>query len=233
MDLIENLMEFHLTRQEATIYVALITQGKLNGYEAAKQTGISRSNTYTALASLVDKGAAYLMEGNVTSYVPIPIEEFCDNRLRHLKQVKEELLKDMPKKQEEIEGYLTIEGKEHIFNKMETMILNAKERLYISASEPILKILLPTLQDAVDRDLKVVIITSRPFQLKGATLYYTEKSEYQIGLIVDSQYVLTGDIYEENKESTCLYSKKQTLVDLFKESMRNEIKLIELTRFNY
>ena len=42
----ERLMEFGLTRQEASIYQCLLTEGKVTGYEVAKQTGISRSNFY-------------------------------------------------------------------------------------------------------------------------------------------------------------------------------------------
>ena len=62
MEITERLMHFNLTRQEATLYLLLLKAGRLTGYEAAKQTGISRSNTYTALAGLVEKGAAYIME---------------------------------------------------------------------------------------------------------------------------------------------------------------------------
>ena len=50
MEIVERLMHFNLTRQEATLYLLLVKAGRLTGYEAAKQTGISRSNTYTALA---------------------------------------------------------------------------------------------------------------------------------------------------------------------------------------
>ena len=68
----ERLMEFGLTRQEATIYQCLLGEGKMTGYEVAKQTGISRSNAYNSLASMTEKGAAYLVEeGNTRKYVPV------------------------------------------------------------------------------------------------------------------------------------------------------------------
>ena len=51
----ERLMEFGLTRQEASIYQCLLTEGKVTGYEVAKQTGISRSNAYNSLASMTEK----------------------------------------------------------------------------------------------------------------------------------------------------------------------------------
>ena len=61
MVIAEKLQAFGLTRQEAAIYLCLCRNGTLTGYEAAKLTGISRSNVYNALAGLTEKGAAYLM----------------------------------------------------------------------------------------------------------------------------------------------------------------------------
>lgn len=70
MDNVERLMEFGLTRHEASLYILLTLEGSLNGYEAAKQSGISRSNAYNALAGLVDKGAAYIQEEDTVRYTP-------------------------------------------------------------------------------------------------------------------------------------------------------------------
>lgn len=80
MDNVERLMEFGLTRHEANLYILLTLEGSLNGYEAAKQSGISRSNAYNALAGLVDKGAAYIQEEDTVRYTPVAIEEFCSNK---------------------------------------------------------------------------------------------------------------------------------------------------------
>ena len=65
-DNMEMLTCFGLTRQEAKIYLLLLTEGALSGYEASKRAGISRSNAYGALAGLVDKGAACLLEEQST-----------------------------------------------------------------------------------------------------------------------------------------------------------------------
>ena len=53
LQFIDNLISFGLTRQEATIYTALLTHGDMTGYEVSKETGISRSNAYAALSNLV------------------------------------------------------------------------------------------------------------------------------------------------------------------------------------
>ena len=89
-------MCFGLTRQESTIYLTLLSDGALTGYEVAKRTGISRSNTYTALACLVDKGAARLVEGTPVRYMPVAAEEFGDNKIKNLQRMKRLLLEQIP-----------------------------------------------------------------------------------------------------------------------------------------
>lgn len=224
---IELLLSFNLTRQEATIYTTLVAEGQLTGYEVAKLTGISRSNTYTSLAGLVEKGAAYVIEGTATRYTPVPIGEFCENKIRQLQQIKQDLIKGMPDKREEPEGYITVKAEKHILDKMRNMIIEAKERVYLSVAKKTIDFILEELKSGVARGLKVVIITNQPFELAGAKIYHAEKPQHQIRLIVDSTNVLTGDI-ADGENSTCLYSKKKNLVELLKESIKNEMKLIDM-----
>ncbi|MEL7563550.1 MAG: helix-turn-helix domain-containing protein [Dehalobacterium sp.] len=229
MDLIEMLIQYNMTRQEAVIYLTLLANGDLNGYEVAKLTGISRSNTYTSLAALVEKGGAFVIEGPTTRYTPVFIEEFCDNKIKKLQELKQDLIKSIPQKKEEIEGYITIKGRNHILNKMRNMILEAKERVYLSVSKEILEAILPEIKAGISRGIKIVLITNEPFELEGTISYYMEKSEQQIRLIADSTNVLTGDI-NDGENSTCLYSKKKNLIDLLKDSLKNEITLIEMMK---
>ncbi len=227
MDTIEVLTHFGLTKQEATIYQTLLCEGSLTGYETAKLTCISRSNAYTALAGLVEKGAANLIEGTAVHYAPVPPEEFCSNKIAELQADKHLLVQAVSFSAREAEGYITVTGEKHILRKMKNMLNEAATRVYISISKEIADLLLPELEAAVARGLKVVVISDEPFTLSGAIIYHDRKTQKQIRLIADSNCVLTGDI-NDGKNSTCLYSKKKNLVDLFKESMKNEIELIQL-----
>ncbi|MBQ7759758.1 MAG: TrmB family transcriptional regulator [Phascolarctobacterium sp.] len=230
MELIEGLTHFNLTKQEATLYVLLLKEGYLTGYEAAKQTGISRSNTYTALAGLVDKGAAYVLEeGKVTRYTPVPPEEFCTNKIDRLQEIKKKILNQLPALKSDAEGYITIKGELEIINKLKNTVRQAEARIYVSANKRVMELLKSELMDALDRGLKVVIISDEQFTLPQAICYGTEKQNEQIRLIADSQTVVTGDL-EDEENSTCLYSCKRNLVDLFKDALKNEIKLIELQK---
>ena len=167
MNLIEGLTNFNLTKQEATLYVLLLKAGQLTGYEAAKQTGISRSNTYTALAGLVEKGAAYVLEeGKVTRYTPVAPEEFCSNKISRLEEIKQDILQQLPVLASDAEGYITIKGEQEIINKLRNTVRQAKERIYVSGNLRLLELLRTELEDALGRGLKVVIIGDKTYKIQ-------------------------------------------------------------------
>lgn len=201
MDAAEMLMQFALTRQEALIYMALITDGAMTGYEVAKQLGISRSNCYTSLASLVEKGAAYLLEDTATRYVAVRPEEFCGNRIRMLGELKETLSEQLRPREAETEGYLTIGGQDNMTDKAIFMIEHAAERLYLSAERACLEPLIPSLKAAAERGRQVTVITDAPFSQPDIRFYSADCHPRQIRLIVDSNAVLTGDL---TSDGTCL-----------------------------
>lgn len=226
MPLIELLTQFGLTKQEAAIYKTLNTEGELTGYEVSKLTGISRSNAYTALANLTEKGAAALIEGDKKLYTPLPVKDFCLNKIRRLQKTAEKVYTVMPLKREEYQGYITIQGKDNILDQMINMILSADKRIYLSIHEAIIDELEEYLSKAILNKLKIVIITNGRINIPGAKVYYTDKRMNEIRLIADSQKVLTGDI--KDSASTCLFSTKRNLVELLKESLTNEIELIRI-----
>lgn len=228
----DRLILFGLTRQEANIYVCLFLNEDMTGYEVAKQTGISRSNVYSGLSGLVDKGAAYVREGTSVRYTAVPIEEFCDNKIRIMQMEKDYLLKNLPNKNLEAEGYFTIEGYHNIVNKVLTMLTHAQKRIYLSAESEFITGLRMEINQLIQRNIKVVLLTDKMIALEESDktyIYQTKAKKNQIRLIMDSQYVLTGDI-SGNHHDTCLYCGQPNFVNVFKEAMRNEIKLIELTK---
>lgn len=227
MYLVEELILFGLTRQEATIYLTLLEQGALTGYEAAKLTGISRSNSYNALAGLVEKGAAYVMEENVSKYCANGFLELSDNRIRLLQARQREILAALPAPKVEMSGYITIRGNTQIMDKLINMITDTEHRLYLSVPFDVLTQIEPYLIDRIDAGKRVVILADRPYALDKATVYQTQHENNQLRLIVDSHKVLSGQL-STTETSTCLYSLNSNLVTIFKEMLQNEITLIQL-----
>ena len=218
--IIEQLILFGLSRQEAAIYLCLLQNEELTGYEVAKLTGISRSNVYNGLASLVEHGAAYVIEGTSSKYLAVALSEFCDNRIRYLRKAKERLVADGPRKNLPREGYITIEGYDHICDKIRHMLLGAEKRIYFSATGGFLE---PFPEDA---ELKAGIIEYLvPEHFREPK--EEEQQMDQIRLIMDSEYILTGTVTGKSSD-TCLYSGQKNFVRVFKDAMRNEIALIRL-----
>jgi sugar-specific transcriptional regulator TrmB len=229
------LLDFGLTRLEATVYVELLQSGDLNGYELAKSLNISRSNAYTALAGLTDKGAAWSLEGAATRYTAVSPKEFLSARLKRLDDSRKKLLASLPKRREACGGYITIKGADNILSRLLELLSEAQERLYLALPSDLLMTCLPRVLQCVAEGRKVVIITDRAEanakkirELEAATTVYKANVQpYSVRVIVDSNFVLTGSV-AEGKDATCLYSNHKNLVDLFKSALRNEIKLIEL-----
>ncbi len=228
MDIIENLMRFGLTRQESTLYVQLLAEGAMTGYEAAKATGISRSNAYTSLAGLVDKGAACTVDGTPTKYVPVPAEEFLEKKIGSLLQLKNQLIASLPDKSQSEEAYITIKGEENICHKIESLIKSALQRIYITGEAPLLSPFMEILKKRAQEGIKVVVITDALVEDARIISYRSPRPAGQIGVITDSEAILTGEI-PSGGNASCLFSRKKNLVDLFKTSLSNEIKLIQLT----
>lgn len=236
--LAEYLMSFGLTGQEAAIYLELFRSGTSNGYELAKNIGISRSNVYKALEGLSDKGAAYVSEGVSRKFTAVDVGEFCQNKINSLIRKQEFLLAHMPKEKEEAEGYVTIAADENIADKIRNMLVAAKKRVYLSMSMPLLWQFKEELKELTERNIKVVVLTAFPkdaddktelfpAKTKGVKIYLTSDKRNQIGIITDSRYVLTGEL-GKGRDSTCLYTGQANFVQVFKDSMKNEIRLLEL-----
>ena len=222
---LDNLRAFGLTGQEALIYEALLKHGTMTGYEVAKETGISRSNAYCSLSGLVDKGAAYVYEGEVTRYTPEDVAVFTGNVLKDLQKRAKALAEHAPGKADMSEGYITISGTANIKNKISDMLNKCELRLYILAEASLLEEYKSELADLVSQGKKVVIITDT-FQLPGATIYETVPDKGQLRFITDSSFVLTGTLFN-NDDDKCLYSGQSNLVSVMKEALRNKIILIQ------
>ena len=227
MDVVESLMKTGFTRQEAVLYMTLCSEGELTGYEAAKIANIPRSNAYLALAGLVEKGGAYKIEGDTSKYAAVPAKELVFNLRKQLEQVYRYIEENIPERNQVNEPYLTVSGKKNIIDKLCYLITNASERIYISTSPKELEYVRSELEAARNRGLKVVVITSHEFIMDGVIIYRNEKKPGQIRLIADTSHVVTGEISDEG-DSTCLYSKNRNLIDLIKDSLTNEIKLIKI-----
>jgi HTH-type transcriptional regulator, sugar sensing transcriptional regulator len=232
LDIIEALMKVGFSKHEAMLYFTLCEEGELSGYEASKITGITRSNAYLALADLAYKGGVHKIDGDSAKYIAVDANELIQNMRREYSEIYEFILKNIPGRKSVTEPYVTIAGKTNIVNKMKNIVEQASERLYVSLAFSELKYINEEISFAAKRGLKVVVITSDAYNEEGVLVYKSNKLPGQIRIIADSTQVLTGELCEQG-DSTCLYSKNKNLIELIKDSLTNEIKLIQIRAGNF
>lgn len=224
--LLNALRKIGFTQQEAIIYISLCKNGELTGYEAAKFSGISRSNAYAALSTLVDKGYAHIIEGPSSKYIATPKDELIQNAQRDFQdniQTIRDYLDFTPVNQE---PYITIVGETQILNKLKNIINAATKRIYISCSPELLNLLKKELENASQREMKIVILSSEDILSSIHPVYYRTDVTESFKMIADTQEVLAGTFKQ------CLFSKNPTLLSLIKESFINEIAVIEAKQKN-
>jgi hypothetical protein len=111
------------------------------------------------------------------------------------------------------------------------MLTSVEYRIYMSIPQQYVNEFRPELEKLINDNKKVVLLLNEPLEenLDGAIIYITGTNDNQLKLIVDSSFVLTGDMTGDISD-TCLYCGQKNFVNVFKDSLRNEIKLIELTK---
>lgn len=226
MELIQALKKFGFTQQESLMYVTLCKMGAMTGYEAAKVSGISRSNAYAALSSLVEKGGAIVSSEDSSKYTALPREELILNLRRSCESTLGFLEENLPEQEEEEAPYLTISGYGNTLDKMRNMILLAKGWVYLSVSASTVKLLTSDLENCIKRGLKVVILSDEDPHLSGVVFMHNEAPAENVRIIADTSEVIVGTL--EVNRGQCLYSKNKHLVSLMREALLNEIELIKI-----
>lgn len=221
MNLTDALRELGLTNQESLLFLELCQSDGMTGYEAAKATGISRSNVYASLSSLADKGFALIAQGEPVRYIAMPKAELLQNLRKKQENIFRFIDQNLNQTPCQKEPYFTLQGQDSVLLKMAWMIDNAKLRLYLSASATIVKALKKELAHAYRRGLKVVLLTEQEDADLPVIYYKAAADNHSIKLIVDTAEILAGS------PEQALYSKNPTFVSIIRESLIYEIKLIE------
>lgn len=65
-----------------------------------------------------------------------------------------------------MEGYITIEGADHILNKMKNLLITAEDRVYISCTRNYLLLLVEELDQLIATRKKLVIVTDQRSALR-------------------------------------------------------------------
>ncbi|MGM9572186.1 MAG: TrmB family transcriptional regulator [bacterium] len=235
-ELIEKLQTLGFTENESKVYLELNKRDGLTGYEAAKQAAIPRPNAYSALQGLVEKGAAYKIQGEPNRYSAINIKELHFNLIKKAEDALTFIENNITVNPNMPNAFSTIEGDQNILTKISFLLQQAKQSIYLDVWKEDLDYLQKPLLQAEEKGVKVVVISVGKSAIPLQHLYEHGREEEWakdhargIHLIIDSSEALTGGLGKD-KDSSALYSNNPNLVELIKESMVHEIILLEIKK---
>ena len=216
------LLEIGFTLNEAKVYLTLLQNRYLNGYEISKLSNVSRSLVYNVIDRLVAKGFILKSEGQINYYCALPsdkvIEKIRNDNTNKL-NVAREKLKNYSRIENESEYIFNIKGIDEFFSKANDLILNAKKEISISIWKEDFPKIEESLSIAAKKGVKVYIFSFSnitfpsgeifSYQLKDPTALFPYR---RISIVVDGKEVIIGE--NAGDKSICVLSKNHALVSM-------------------
>ena len=216
------LLEIGFTLNEAKVYLTLLQNRYLNGYEISKLSNVSRSLVYNVIDRLVAKGFVLKSEGQINYYCALPydkvIEKIRNDNINKL-NVAREKLKNYSRIENESEYIFNIKGIDEFFSKANDLILNAEKEISISIWKEDFPKIEESLSFASKKGIKIYIFSFSnitfpsgeifSYQLKNPASLFPYR---RISMVVDGKEVIIGE--NAGDKSVCVLSKNHALVSM-------------------
>ena len=216
------LLEIGFTLNEAKVYLTLLQNRYLNGYEISKLSKVSRPLVYNVIDRLVAKGFVLKSEGQINYYCALPyekvIERIKNDNINKL-NIAREKLKNYSRIENESEYIFNIKGIDEFFSKANDLILNAKKEISISIWKEDFPKIEESLLIAAKKGIKIYIFSFSnitfpsgeifSYQLKDPTALFPYR---RISIVVDGKEVIIGE--NAGDKSICVLSKNHALVSM-------------------
>ncbi len=205
--LLSRLRELGLSGYAAKAYLTLLVEPDLSAGSICKETGIPDSKIYYALEELARRHLVLVQRGNPSLYRPVDAkqaveslkqeaEEAFNRRVRGIETLAREIEPLLSSQSEEqgIELAYIVKGKRNILAHMVRTIEAAREELLVmNSSRGLLERLLPALQGAHERGIRVKIaVYGDPGEVRMLRFSELKLSKCDCNLLIaDSRRLLT------------------------------------------
>lgn len=237
MEKITELLEkLGFSKTEASVYIDLLKNSTLTGYQIAKNLNISRSSVYAALDKLYKKGIVFLLPGNTQVYKaesPSILINKMKNEFIETTELLEEKLKELETSSVD-ERYFNIEGYDNIIIKIKQMLLSAKKEVYINTDFN-LNIFAKELKEISDRGIRIIVFSFSKLETDKLPIeiYAHEQTgclgkETRMMLVVDCKRTLVADQGKHREEMLGTFTDNILMCSIISEHIHNDIYLLKL-----
>lgn len=194
-EMIQRMSSLGFTEYEAKVYVSLLSEYPVTGYQAAKRAGVPRSMVYEALSRLEGRGAVLkTKEENATYYRPVPPTAILE---RHEEQVKKQVsalregLTPLFDRKEDSRVW-NFTGRREALEHTKDMINRAVSEIMIVVGDSDLSELAPSLHQAAVRGVKLGVMLTGEASFSVGEVIRHPKRETELHHLEDS-LVVTAD----------------------------------------
>ncbi len=234
-----NLEKFGFSKMESIIYVELLKNKCMTGYQIAKNLNIARASVYPVLEELLKKGAVLLISGEPNQYraeEPVTLISRMNSEYNKRAELLKKGLSEI-NKSDSGKKYVNIEGMENIIAKVKEMLLRSNREVYINTDFE-LEYFKSEFEILKERGVRIILFTFANIETKEFPLeiYHnkieTSKCKNKIIMMVsDMNMALTAGV-EENGEFIGTVSENRLFTKIIAEHIHHDIYLLNLKNKN-
>ena len=204
MTAIEQLQQIGLNKYEAEAYYTLLAEGSLTGYELGKRSQVPLSKSYEVLERLTQKGLALVQPGDPPRYMAEDLNRF----LGQVRQSMTKTLDDLANSLATIESshtegeFWVLRGNQHILARIEVMVTDAQQTIYLRIPPTYDATLADVLSDARRKDCQV---------FQESPVEQSKHDPDEILLLVDGLEALAGTLAPSGR-GQAVVSSNQAIV---------------------
>lgn len=240
-DLIQNFENLGLSPNEAKVYLALLENHPITGYQLSKISGILRPVVYEMLNRLVEKGGARIVKSNPDTYSPVEITEFLKNIEMDFTEARKHISDKLESSLsvEDSDFFWNIIGRKNIVNRLIQLIDAAEKEIYVTANkQEFFEPFASALQKKSEEGVHIDVFSYHELQTGGLTLYTynlpydfdTERVAKRVVQIVSDRSETLVANFTDDKTAKAVHSKNPALVKLVSNGILDQIYLYRLWR---
>jgi hypothetical protein len=226
---------------EARVYVTLLTDGPLSGYEVSKRSGVPRPNVYPALQRLEERGAVTVLAASRGArYAARPAAELLERLGRgyrdRLQGAHDALQRLGTAATEPVAA--AVAGEEELLGRARAMVEGATAQVVLAVTPDTAPPLATVVTDALDRGVPVTTLCQRacpqPCGSCHGALFRQDldgpAQEHWLVVVVDDREALAADLNRAGTGPSGLVTRHPALVRAVAGSVRDGIAAAEIVR---
>lgn len=227
--MIEQLRAIGLSDLEARCYLALHEEPGISGYEVAKRVSVSRTNVYSALRVLGEKGICRTIESETVLYEPVPIDQVIALLRSDFERTTQRLLEELKAPPKRTASFGSWKGDKAVETTIRRLIANAERSILVDIWAEDLHWVETPLLEAESRGVAVVVVVigEAHSPLKRVIAHqrleeWGELGSRRFSLLCDHETALLGS-FGQAVQLTALESDHPSVLELLHTAFFHDI----------